>query len=289
MTAEALAVGYGLVVAGATMARVYRGGTTLNDHAVAAVVTGCVAIYPLLWLGALGAGVDGWARNVLGAVLAVGAASLYGLFHVLDSRRDAGALMWVARLSQPAFAFSLWCGLLLLLRGPVAAVTGASILWPGALLAIPAGLALWGTAWTYLGHRDREHVVRIPGLPAPVRVAHLSDLHVCPTMRRVDMERLVARVNALAPDVVVVTGDLVMPFSEDEHDALIDTLATLRAPTFVCLGNHDLPIAARLVRELGEVGVRVLVDEAVVLDVATSPDAAGGALRGGHPPAPGSV
>jgi predicted MPP superfamily phosphohydrolase len=265
--AEVCALGGGVAVAGATVARVYRGGTTLNDHAVAAVVTGCVAIYPVLWLGARAAGVAGAALGVAGVVFGVAAVSLYGLFHVLDARRDAGRLMPLAHLSQPAFAFSLWCGLLLLVRAPVAAWVGASIWWPGGWIALPAGLALWGWAWTFLGHRERENVVTVPGLAAPVRVAHLSDLHASPTMRRVDLEALVDRVNALAPDIVVVTGDLVMPFSEAEHGFLIDALARLRAPTFVCLGNHDLPVADTLAAELAAVGVRVLVDAAAVVNV----------------------
>jgi predicted MPP superfamily phosphohydrolase len=261
---ELVAVAGGSVVAAATMARVYRGGTTLNDHAVAALVTGCVAIYPILWIGAVQAGVSGVALACIGAVLALACVSLYGLFHILDARRDPGGWMWIARVSQPAFAFSLWCGLLLLVRAPWAAWTGASLLWPGPIVLVPAGLALWGWAWTALGDRDRENTVPL-SLPRPVRVAHLSDIHVSPTMRARDMHALVTRTNTLRPDVVVVTGDLVMPFSEDAHDYLIEGLARLDAPTFVCLGNHDLPIAARLVAELEAAGVRVLVDSSTVV------------------------
>ena len=123
-----------LIIAIATVIRVYRGGLTLNDHAVAAVVTGCVAIYPVLWGGALAAGLEGPARAVLGLCLAAGAASIYGLFHVLDGRRDPGALIAVARFSQLAYAFSLWTGLLLLLRAPVVLASGgglAALCWPG--------------------------------------------------------------------------------------------------------------------------------------------------------------
>lgn len=263
-----VALGGGAVVAAATCARVYRGGTTLNDHAVAAVVTGCVAIYPILWVGAVGEGIHGAAAHMLAVLLSVGALSLYGLFHVLDARKDPGdALMWVARVSQPAMAFSLWCGLLLIVRAPFAAWTGASLYWPGGLLVLPLGLALWGWAWTRLGERVRDHDVAVAGLAAPVRIAHLSDVHVCPTMRRSDMLALVERTNGLDADLVVVTGDLVMPFSEDEHDFLIEALALLRAPTYVCLGNHDLPVADRLVAELADVGVRVLVDAREVVTV----------------------
>jgi hypothetical protein len=254
-------------VAGATALRVYRGGTTLNDHLVAAVVLGCIGIYPLLWTGARGAGIDGTAALALGIVLGLGAVSIYGLFHVLDGRRDPGGLIWVARASQPALAFALWAGLLLVLRAPWAFWSGAPPTWPGALLALPAALALWGTAWTFAGGRVREHPVPIPDLAAPVRIAHLSDLHVGPTMRRADLDALVARVDALAPDLVVVTGDFLTPFSEGEHAFLLDALAALRVPVYACLGNHDLPVAARLAEELAGVGVHLLVDASAVIAV----------------------
>ncbi|MFZ5478137.1 MAG: metallophosphoesterase [Myxococcota bacterium] len=247
-----------VVVAGATVARVYRGGTTANDHAVAAVVTGCVAIYPLLWVFAEQAGA---ASPALGAALAVAASSLYGLFHVLDARRDPGAWIWWARLAQPAYAFSLWTGLLLLLRAPF------SWGWPGGWLLLPLGLSLWGTVWTYArsGHL-RRHVVPA-AVPGPVRLVHLSDLHASPTTPARDLDRIVARANALEPDVVVVTGDLLMPFSEADHDFLLDALARVRAPVFCCPGNHDLPVLDRLRAGLVSRGVTMLVDDVRVVDV----------------------
>jgi hypothetical protein len=66
----------GGVITAATMARVYRGGTTANDHAVALLVAGCIAIYPLLWWGAMGIGVSGPSAVALGVALSVGAVSI---------------------------------------------------------------------------------------------------------------------------------------------------------------------------------------------------------------------
>ena len=97
----------------ATLVHVYRGGTTLNDHFVAAVVVGCVGVYPVLWTGAVLAGVGGPGLGLLGAACFLGAFGIYALFFVLDLRREAPPpLMALAYLSQPAFAFSLWAGLL---------------------------------------------------------------------------------------------------------------------------------------------------------------------------------
>lgn len=266
-----LPIALSALVAGATVARVYRGGTTLNDHAVAGVVTGCVGIYPILWFGAVQAGLGGVALGALGAALALGGSAIYGLFHVLDGRRDPGPLIHWARFSQLAYAFSLWTGLLLVLRTPAVLIGGgwlAELAWPGPWLLIPLALAGWGTAWTWLrGERVVTYDVPHAGLARPLRLVHLSDLHVGPTMRRVELDRLFAKVNALDPDLVLLTGDLLMPFSEAEHGFLIEALRDLRAPTIACPGNHDLPVLDTFKAELASAGVPMLVDEAQVVEV----------------------
>lgn len=268
-TAAALAA---LIVAIATVIRVYRGGLTLNDHFVAAVVTGCVAIYPILWGGALASGVEGPARVALGLALGAGALGIYALFHVLDGRRDPGALIGLARWSQVAYAFSLWTGLLLLLRAPVVLAMGGglgALCWPGWALFLPLGLALWGATWTYW-RRDRVRDFPIPLATLAdreIRVCQLSDLHVGPTMRARDMDRLVAQVNALAPDLVLVTGDLLMPYSEGEHGFLLDALKRVKAPCFACPGNHDNPVLEPFKAEMDGIGVPLLVDEARVVEL----------------------
>ena len=261
-----------LIIAIATVIRVYRGGLTLNDHAVAAVVAGCVAIYPVLWGGALAAGLEGPARAVLGLCLAAGAASIYGLFHVLDGRTDPGAMIVVARFSQLAYAFSLWTGLLLLLRAPVVLASGgglAALCWPGPWLALPLALAGWGATWTYW-RRDR-----VRDMPLPIgalsgtelRLVQLSDLHVGPTFRADEMDRLVAEVNALRPDLVLITGDLLMPYSEREHAFLLSALQRIEAPCYACPGNHDNPVLETLKAEMSAIGRPLLVDEAVTLEL----------------------
>ena len=235
------------------------------------MVVGCVAIYPILWGGAVASGLHGAPLTALGVALTLGATGIYGLFHVLDGRRDPGALIGWARWSQLAYAFSLWTGLLLLLRAPVVLWAGggwAALCWPGLGLVAPLGLAAWGATWTYaMDGVVRSFDLGIPGLEGEIRLVHLSDLHVGPTMRRAELDRLFARVRDLRPDLVLITGDLLMPYSEQEHTFLLDALPSLGAPTFCCPGNHDLPVLQTFQEELARIGCPMLVDEARTVEI----------------------
>lgn len=84
--------------------------------------------------------------------------------------------------------------------------------------------------------------------PAPIVIAHISDLHCGSIYYRPDLAREVVReINELAPDVVTVTGDLTdMGFRGDYETAreLIDGIECERL--LVIPGNHDA-------RNVGEV------------------------------------
>lgn len=269
-----MAVALGFVVSAlliaATLVHVYRGGTTANDHAVAVVVTGTHLVYPTLWWGAVGHGAPG--LRPLGLALLLGATAVWGLFWVMDRRREAGPWMALAHLSQPAHAFALWTGLLLVFWIPgagLARLAGAAVhpLWPGPLLLGPLALALAGQAWT-LRHRLRVLRHAVPAdVPAPVRIVQLSDLHASPTMTGADLRAIAEVVRQQEPDLVVLTGDHVMPFSEAEHGWLLDLLERLPRPCLAIAGNHDLPIHDRLAAEFEARGVTWLADRSVALSV----------------------
>lgn len=124
-------------------------------------------------------------------------------------------------------------------QGAVAAfraLSAAGVVALGSLLA-------WGFG---VGHRRLEETqirVELPGLPPELRglrVVQLSDLHIGNAMEGATLAALVARANALAPDVLVLTGDLF------DFDPLViedgaRELAKLRARlgVYAVLGNHD--------------------------------------------------
>ncbi len=256
------------LLAVATLRHVWSGGTTLNDHAVAVVVLGCLLLYPILWWGAVQSGAE---SPLLAAALGAGAVGIWVLFALLGTRvelRPAGMALGVG--SQVAYAFSLWAGLLIILRAPVAWGLGLPVAWPGVWLVLPLLLALWGTAWTWL-RRHKVVQLRIQGPEVagrPLCIVQLSDLHASPLMRGQDLDALADEVERLRPDIIVVTGDLVMPFSEDHHHYLLRSLSRLRqlAPVLACPGNHDLPVADQLADELAALDVAWLVDRALTLD-----------------------
>jgi len=72
-------------------------------------------------------------------------------------------------------------------------------------------------------------------------IVHLSDLHfgrVDPELLR-PLQQLVTR---LAPDVVVVSGDLTQRAKTEEFKAARAWLDTLPGPQIVVPGNHDIPL-----------------------------------------------
>ncbi|MBK1709770.1 metallophosphoesterase family protein [Marichromatium gracile] len=73
-----------------------------------------------------------------------------------------------------------------------------------------------------------------------MRIAHLSDLHFgrdAPDL----VAALQTELHALAPDLVVLSGDLTQRARPAEFAAAADFIARLPAPVLAVPGNHDLP------------------------------------------------
>ncbi len=85
----------------------------------------------------------------------------------------------------------------------------------------------------------KEITVPIAGLSRPVRVAHLSDIHVG-TVHQIDyLETIVEKTNAEKPDLVLITGDL-FDGSAPIHEEILTPLNNLGAPTYFSTGNHEV-------------------------------------------------
>ncbi|MES1204544.1 MAG: metallophosphoesterase [Pseudomonadota bacterium] len=103
-------------------------------------------------------------------------------------------------------------------------------------------------------------------------LVQLTDLHIGPTIRRRELASLVQRTNEIAPDVVVITGDLVDGGVDELRDS-VAPLADLRAKhgVFFVTGNHEyFSGASAWVREISDLGIRVLRNERVTIGPAES-------------------
>jgi predicted MPP superfamily phosphohydrolase len=113
---------------------------------------------------------------------------------------------------------------------------------------------------------------RLPKKLDGLTIVQLTDVHVGPTIGRAFIEDIVTRTNALAPDIVAITGDLVDGSVDDLRDA-IAPLAGLKARhgVYFCTGNHEYYSGApEWCAELTRIGIRVLRNERVI--VGNGPD-----------------
>lgn len=141
----------------------------------------------------------------------------------------------------------------------------------GAIVGLTALASVVGLVEARRTPRVRRVTVPVEGLPAALEgftVAHLTDLHVGPTIKRDFVAPVVDRVNELAPDAIALTGDFVDGSVEELHEH-VAPLAELRARhgAFYVTGNHEYYAGAEpWVRHFASLGVRPLVNEHVVLE-----------------------
>ena len=221
----------------------------------------------------------------LGAVLIValyGAVVLGVIGRFVKRQPLADRLTWIGMLALGLFSSLLVLTLLrdvfLLCAFVVEALTHSAFLsapWRAeSARAVPV-LALLSTLVGFFNARRRARVVTIDvpiaGLPAELvgfTIAQISDLHVGATIKRRYIDAIVDAVNALSPDLIAVTGDVVDGSVRDlnSHTAPLGRLSA-RHGTFLVTGNHEYYSgAAEWIIEFRRLGLRVLLNEHVVID-----------------------
>ncbi len=194
---------------------------------------------PFVWLSYV------WMGTVFLLLLAVGLADLGRAAVALATQAGSdGSPLDPARrtfLSRAVGAFAL------LLAG------GAST------AAVRSGLARVTVRTLEVGLR------RLPQALSGSTIVQLTDIHVGPTIRRDFIEQIVDSTNALEPDVIAITGDLV-DGSVTKLREHVAPLARLRAKygVFFVTGNHEYYSGVEeWCEELGRLGIRVLRNERV--------------------------
>lgn len=107
---------------------------------------------------------------------------------------------------------------------------------------------------------------KIPESFSGYRIAHISDLHNAKFGK--DNKRLIEQIRKQAPDIIVLTGDLVDSRHTDISVAIsfAKQVAAI-APTYYVTGNHEgrLDDPEDFLEELKATGVILLLDDSVVL------------------------
>jgi predicted MPP superfamily phosphohydrolase len=188
----------------------------------------------------------------------------------------ADQLAWAGMLVMGFFSSLLVLTVLrdvLLLAMTIAGGAGAQTVRISAI-AVP----LTALAVTLIGFVNARRVARvvevevpIAGLPSALQgysIAQISDIHVGATIKHGYLKAIVARVNALKPDAIAITGDLV--------DGSVRQLAAHTAPlaqlvardgTFFVTGNHEYYSGAQSwIVELRRLGLTVLLNEHVLCE-----------------------
>lgn len=142
------------------------------------------------------------------------------------------------------------------------------------LLLLATGIVAWGYIEATSMPRLRETDVALEDWPvgaAPVKALLISDTHVAgPDMPPARLARIVARANALHPDLVLLAGDFVSDKAlATRIYSTTEAIAPLRgfvAPlgTIAVLGNHEhWRNAAEARQALQSAGITVLTNQAV--------------------------
>ena len=187
-------------------------------------------------------------------------------------------LAWAGMLAMGAFSSAL---LLTLLR----ALALAALPWLS-LPAIQQQEMVTSTAWlvlaltvaaTVIGLLNARRTAAVVDVSVPINnlpaqlegftIVQISDIHVGPTIKAPYLQAIVDKVNALQPDVVAITGDLV-DGSVRQLAAHTAPLAQLRARhgAYFVTGNHEYySNAHEWIDEVRRLGLTVLMNEHVVL------------------------
>ena len=115
--------------------------------------------------------------------------------------------------------------------------------------------------------------------PAPqtveptVRIAQITDPHLGTFMSVERLQAISQRAVDAAPDLIVLTGDYLTFATNHDGESLAKALAPLRAHpnVYACPGNHDHEAPEAVHSALAAAGVRLLIDESVIVPTAAGP------------------
>lgn len=188
-------------------------------------------------------------------------------------------LWYRAVVSVPAAFFG--AGTFLALPWALAAALG----WSLPFVWLPYVLALLGVVQSLSAREEQVDVVVADGsveglrrhargtgrVERPLRIIQITDPHLGPFMSVARLRRISESIVRRDPDLVLLTGDFLTMESQSDPKLLASALEPLRAlpgRVFACFGNHDHEAPETVRFALAHAGVRLLMDEAALIQTA---------------------
>ncbi|GAA3402750.1 metallophosphoesterase [Paenibacillus hodogayensis] len=219
----------------------------------------------------------GWAFTTVWALLA------YGYLAAMLLRRILPYPVYSA--VKLIGTYGLGICMYALLSLPIADVAVALLRWSGMETSAAVSIVGWivvllialvlaigsRNAWSPVVRRYDIRIDKEAGPRKELRIAVASDLHLGTTIGKPHLARLVERVQALQPDLVLLPGDVlddsIEPFVRERMG---EVLGRLSAPlgVYASLGNHEY-IGGHIdeyVERMKAIGIRVLLDEVVLVE-----------------------
>lgn len=116
--------------------------------------------------------------------------------------------------------------------------------------------------------RCSEHYIPFPNIDKPIRILHLSDLHI--RTRSQGLDKLCSFLGSLSADIVVYTGDIITKgWTKEALDSVFAVAPKGKLGTFAVMGNWEYwsdapPHKWRQILE--RYGIQLLVEEHVILE-----------------------
>jgi uncharacterized protein len=136
------------------------------------------------------------------------------------------------------------------------------------------GFSLWNGLRPVMVKPLTVELKRLPRSLDGLRIVQITDLHIGPLIDGGWLRQVVDKVNALKPDIIVVTGDLV-DGSVEELSRHVAPMADLVAPqgVYFVTGNHEYYSGVEpWCAHIASLGLRVLRNECVSINAGSNGD-----------------
>lgn len=144
------------------------------------------------------------------------------------------------------------------------------LLWRKKHRFLMSGLLLLSLSFIWARFIETQMIV-VQEQSGPADFVLISDPHLGQYKGAHFMERVVARINELEPDFVLIPGDFVYAINPKEITELFAAFQDLDMPVYAVLGNHDMAPAGELLDSslseiLADYGVTWIDNQSTVVD-----------------------